>query len=345
MIRLILTPTEIEDIAEALDDPEIDQRGKIKLMAIRLHALGTPHGHIAKAINVSADTVTNYCKAYRDGGIEMLLENRYYRPTSALAPFFDEILRDFDKNPVATVNEASHRIKQISDMSFSQTQTQRIIKRLGLRYRKTASIPGKVDPQLQFVFLQKELLPRLEEAKQGTRRVFFVDAAHFVLGAFLGMIWCLRRVFIPTGSGRQRYSVLGAVETRDHDLVTVRTKGSVNALTVCELIERIVEAYPNEPITLVMDNARYQHCELVMKTAKAAGCELLFLPPYSPNLNLIERVWRLVKTRSLRNRYFPDFPTFINSIDGFLDSLAGENRHLLKSLVTHNFQTFEIPES
>lgn len=159
------------------------------------------------------------------------------------------------------------------------------------------------------------------------------------------MIWCLRRIFIPSGSGRQRYSVLGAVETRDHDLVTVRTKGSVTAQTVCELIDRIVEAYPNEPITLVMDNARYQHCELVMKTAKQAGCELLFLPPYSPNLNLIERVWRLVKTRSLRNRYFPDFTTFIKSIDDFLDSLAGENRYLLQSLVTHNFQTFEIPKS
>lgn len=345
MIRLSLTPSEMEDIAEALDDPEIDQRGKLKLMAIRLHALGTPHGNIAKAVNVSADTVTNYCKAYRDGGLSALLENRYYRPTSALESFLEQILRDLEAKPVATVKEAAHRIEQISGMAFSQTQTRRILKRLGLSYRKTASVPGQADPQLQLAFLEEELLPRLEEAQQGMRRVFFVDAAHFVLGAFLGMIWCLCRVFVPAGSGRHRYSVLGAIETRDHDLVTVRTKGSVTAQTVCELIERIARQYPGEPITLVMDNARYQRCELVREAASHFGCELLFLPPYSPNLNLIERVWRLVKSRTLRNKYFPDFATFIHTIDDFLDSLANENRHLLKSLVTQNFQTFDFPKS
>jgi hypothetical protein len=72
------------------------------------------------------------------------------------------------------------------------------------------------------------------------------------------MIWCFTRVFVRSGSGRQRYSVLGAIETRDHDLVTVRTEGSVNAQTVCTLMSQIQEKYPGEAITLVMDNARYQ---------------------------------------------------------------------------------------
>jgi transposase len=196
---------------------------------------------------------------------------------------------------------------------------------------------------MQLVFLQEELIPRLEEAREGTRRVFFVDAAHFVLGAFLGMIWCLTRVLVRTGSGRQRYSVLGAVETRDHDLVSIRTTGSVNAQTVCELIEKISQEYPGEEITLVMDNARYQRNADVFECAARNGIELLFLPAYSPNLNLIERVWRLLKSRTLRNKYFPDFATFRGGIDAFLDSLSGTNRHLLKSLVTENFQTFEIP--
>lgn len=345
MIRLKFTDKEFEDIAEAVDDPETCDRAKLKLMAIRLHALGTPHGHIAVALNVSADSVTNYCKAYRDGGISALLENRHYRPTSASKPFLGEILRDLQANPVATVKEAAHRIEKITNIAYSETQTRRILKALGLAYRKTASIPGKADPQLQFAFLQEELMPRLEEARQGKRRVFFVDAAHFVLGAFLGMIWCLSRVFIRAGSGRQRYSVLGAIETRDHDLVSVRTSGSVNAQSVCQLIERIAAQYPGETITLVMDNARYQRCALVRETAERLGTELLFLPPYSPNLNLIERVWRLVKTKTLRNRYFPDFASFTLSIDTFIDSLAHENRHILKSLVTHNFQTFDFPRN
>jgi transposase len=158
------------------------------------------------------------------------------------------------------------------------------------------------------------------------------------------MIWCLTRVFVRTGSGRQRYSVLGAVETRDHDFVSIRTDGSVNAQTVCELIKKIAKSYPAEAITLVMDNARYQHNDGVRECADHNGIELLFLPAYSPNLNLIERVWRLVKSRTLRNKYFPDFAGFKSSIDSFLDSLNGTERHLLKSLVTENFQTFEIPK-
>jgi hypothetical protein len=72
------------------------------------------------------------------------------------------------------------------------------------------------------------------------------------------MIWSFTRIFVPSGSGRQRYSVLGAVEKRDHDFVSIRTAGSVNAEVVCELLEKISATYLGEEIALVMDNARYQ---------------------------------------------------------------------------------------
>lgn len=343
MIKLKLSDVQRDEIAEAIDDPSTTERAKIKLLAIRLHSLDMPHGHIAAALNISDDTVTKYLKAFRKGGVAELIENRQYRPTSSVEPFLENITRSLADSPVATAKEAAHRIEQITGVQLSEDQARRIMKRVGLAYRKTASIPGGADPQMQLVFLQEELIPRLEEAREGTRRVFFVDAAHFVLGAFLGMIWCLTRVLVRTGSGRQRYSVLGAVETRDHDLVSIRTTGSVNAQTVCELIEKISQEYPGEEITLVMDNARYQRNADVFECAARNGIELLFLPAYSPNLNLIERVWRLLKSRTLRNKYFPDFATFRGGIDAFLDSLSGTNRHLLKSLVTENFQTFEIP--
>jgi transposase len=135
------------------------------------------------------------------------------------------------------------------------------------------------------------------------------------------------------------------VETRDRDFVSIRTTGSVNADTVCELVRKIDKAYPGEEITLVMDNARYQKNKKVFAAAEEYGIELLFLPPYSPNLNLIERVWRLVKAKSLRNRYFADFGKFKTAIDDFVDSLSGENRHRLQSLVTEKFQIIENPKT
>lgn len=344
MIRLSISQEDWDAISEELDDPEINQRIRRKLMAIRMHGLGVANVKIAATLGISDDTVTNYVKLFRDEGLAGLMENRYYRPTSAIQPFLEEIACSFAEEPVANANEGAERIAKISGIRLSDSQARRIMIKMGMKFRKSAAVPGKADPQLQFDFLSQELLPLLEEARRGERRVFFVDAAHFVLGAFLGMIWSFSRIFVPSGCGRQRYNVLGAVETRDHDFVSIRTTGSVNADTVCELIRKMAAAYPGEEITLVMDNARYQRNKKVFAAAADCGIDLLFLPSYSPNLNLIERVWKLVKTKCMRNRHFGDFTIFRTAIDEFIDSLAGENREFLRTLVTENFQMMENPK-
>jgi len=345
VIKLNLTDYDRQAIAEALDDPELRERFQRRLLTIRMHDLGVPQATIAATLNLSPDTVTNYLKRYLEGSIQSLLEDRYYRPVSSVEPFLQQIIEDFTKQPVATCSEAASRIEKITAIKLSDAQTGRLMRRLGMKYQKSAAQPGGGDPQLQFDFWQRQLLPRLEAAQQGKRRVFFVAAAHFVPGAFLGMIWAFSRVFVRSGSGRQRYSVLGAVETRDHDFISVRTTGSVNTETVAELIMKIDRAYPGEEITLVMDNARYQHNPPVLELAQSVGVELLYLPAYSPNLNLIERVWRLVKSRCLRNQYYETFRLLVGAIDDFIDSLSGENRQSLKTLVTENFQLFEIPKT
>jgi len=85
--------------------------------------------------------------------------------------------------------------------------------------------------------LEEELEPRLEEAKAEKRKVLFVDAAHFVMGAFLGYLWCIARIFIPSSSGRKRYNILGAIDAITHELTTVCNDTYINALSVCELLE------------------------------------------------------------------------------------------------------------
>jgi hypothetical protein len=135
--------------------------------------------------------------------------------------------------------------------------------------------------------LEKELEPRLTEAKEGKRTVYFVDAAHFVCGALLGYVWSIVRIFVPTMSGRQRYNVLGAINAITHDLCCLCNETHINALSVCELLEKIKEISQEcIPITLVLDNARYQRCNLVMQLAEKMDIELLFLPSYSPNLKM-----------------------------------------------------------
>ncbi len=171
--------------------------------------------------------------------------------------------------------------------------------------------------------------------------MYFVDAVHFVLGSFLGWLWCATRLLVRSGSGRQRYNVLGALNAVSHELIRVANDGYITAGTVCELLQKIAAAHIGAPITLVLDNARYQHCQLVEQLAASRHIELLFLPPYSPNLNLIERLWKFVKKTTLNSRHYPNFKEFQTAIDQCLDQIPTLHRQSLNTLMTLKFQTFD----
>ena len=170
--------------------------------------------------------------------------------------------------------------------------------------------------------------------------MYFVDASHFVLASFLGWVWCFVRLYVRAASGRQRYNVLGALNAVTHELITEINTTYITATSVCALLHKIAALGGSVPVTLVLDNARYQRCALVTGAAQALGIELLFLPSYSPNLNLIERLWKFVKKEVLNSRHHQDFQKFRAAIDGCLAELTTKHRDKLATLLTHNFQTW-----
>ena len=195
-------------------------------------------------------------------------------------------------------------------------------------------------------------MPLLESAKKRECRVFFVDAAHFVMGSFLGRLWSKARVFIPSSSGRKRYNVLGAIDTIDHQTISECNETYINADSVCNLLRTIRNTVgrntvsENEsciiPITLVMDNARYQRCEPVRLLSDEMEITLLFLPSYSPNLNLIERVWRWVKSDCLNCKYHETFGEFKDAINQSIMKVSQvENKKEFDKLLALNFQLFD----
>lgn len=109
---------------------------------------------------------------------------------------------------------------------------------------------------------------------------------------------------------------------------------------MCDLLHKIAGLGLEGTVTLVMDNARYQRCALVMNLAETLNIELQFLPSYSPNLNLIERLWKFVKRDVLYGRHYNTFAEFCAAIDGCLDNIPTKHRSRLASLMTHNFQRF-----
>ncbi len=114
----------------------------------------------------------------------------------------------------------------------------------------------------------------------------FVDASHFVLAPFLGILWSFIRLFIKAPAGRKRFNVLGALNAITHELITVTNDTYINSQSFCDLLRHISHLGIRVPITLVLDNARYQKCKLVWELAESLDIELLYIPPYSPNLNL-----------------------------------------------------------
>lgn len=160
-------------------------------------------------------------------------------------------------------------------------------------------------------------------------------------GAFLCYLWSFARLFLRTPSGRKRFNVLGALDFATREVTTVTNLTYITSATVCELLQRLVTQCPGIPITLVLDNARYQRCRLVQDLAAQLGIELLFLPSYSPNLNLIERLWKFVKSECLNGKYYETFEDFQTSIEACLSELASEHCSAMKTLLTRNFQLFD----
>ncbi len=171
--------------------------------------------------------------------------------------------------------------------------------------------------------------------------MFFVDAAHFVHGAFLGYLWCFVKCFIKSPSGRSRFNVLGALDAISKEVITIVNDTYINAQSVCALMEKIAKRNREVPIKLIMDNARYQRCDRVKAEAARLKIKLIFLPSYSPNLNLIERYWKFVKKECLYSKYYDSFALFKEAIKKVLQNNNLKYQEELNSLLTLNFQTLK----
>ena len=201
-------------------------------------------------------------------------------------------------------------------------------------------LPAQADPEQQAQFLMEELEPRLAQARAGLCAVFFVDAAHFVFAPFLGFLWSVTRIFLRAPAGRQRFNVLAALNAMTHELVTVTNDTYITATEVCTLLRQLAALNLGVPITLILDNARYQRCAQVVTLAASLQIELCFLPPYSPNLNLIERLWKFVKKHCLYSTYYADFAAFTTAITACLSQTQTTHRGALNALLTLRFQLF-----
>lgn len=344
MIKIEFTPEEIDALEyERYHHP--DPKVQKKMETLYLKSQGLEHQEICRLCRISKQTLITYLKQYQDGGIEQLQEFGYVGQPSELDQHALTLKAYFEEHPPRTVAEAQQVIKDQTGIERSPTQVQAFMKRIGMKCRMVGYVPGRAaDPDKQVeqeTFKTQELEPRLAEAKAGQRVVLFMDAAHFVMMACLTKVWCFTRLFIASPSGRQRFNVLGAIDAVTKEIFTVTNETYINAESVCLLLTQIAAHYPGMLITIVLDNAKYQKCALVWKHAAALEIELLYLPSYSPNLNLIERLWRYVRKECLYAKYYPKFDGFKQALVDCIQNAHLQHRDKLETLLAWNFQSFQ----
>lgn len=214
-------------------------------------------------------------------------------------------------------------------------------KKNGIKKLKSGSLPAKVDSVQQKEFYDKVLSPLFVRAEKGTETLLFLDASHFVMGGdFLGCFYGKTRRFIKSFSGRMRYNVLGAIDFATKEVLTVTNTTYITATQVCEMLQKISATYKNKTVSIVLDNARYQKCKVVQELADHLHISLVYLPPYSPNLNLIERLWKFVKGE-LRKQYYHDFTQFQQKIDTIIDSTPKINKEKISQLISKEVALFD----
>lgn len=320
-------------------------RVQMKMEAVYLKSQQLPHHEICRLCGITGNTLRAYLRDYQAGGLPQLQQLNFYCPQSKLWEQRQSLEASLKANPPATIKQARSLIITQTGLTRSPTQVRNFLLQLGLKCRRVGMLPAKAEVEKQAAFLAQELQPRLAEATAGRRKVFFVDAAHFVLAPFLGFLWSLARLFIRAPSGRQRFNVLGALDAITKEIFLVTNQTYITSLQVCDLLTQLAAASTGLPLTVVLDNARYQRCKLVIAHAASLGIELLFLPPYSPNLNLIERLWKFVKKQCLYSTYYDKFDKFKEAISDCLENASLKHKSELHSLLTLNFQTFGKAQS
>jgi transposase len=232
MIDLKLTEGQWEELHKEASENS-GRRARKKCWVVSRKGKGYAHQEIADVVRVEGDTVTASVRKYRDGGLAGLVAENYRQREGQLDAQAERLKEGFEKRPPHTLNQAIATIEQETGLRLKHSACRALLRKLGLKYRRYGLVPGKAQDDeeqrhAQQKFHDQQLQPRLEEAKQGKRTVLFVDAAHFVMGAFLGMLWCFVHQLLPSSSGRQRYNVLGAYDPIRHKVVTLTNDTVVN---------------------------------------------------------------------------------------------------------------------
>ncbi len=332
-----LLPKEVDVLEEAHRAAQ-QKQGADRIKTILLLNEGYSYKTIAHILRLDATTVRRYFKEYKEQGKDGLLENHYHGSSGNLTTEQEEELDTRLKEHIyQTVKSVVAYVKKTYGMTYSIEGMTHLLHRLNFVYKKTKVIPGKVDLEKQELF--KKEYQELKATKKSEDKIYFLDAAHphHNNEPFYGWIYKGEEKAIRTNTGRERVNLNGALNL-ENMAITVLNEETINSYAIMRLILTLEEKQTQGRIYLIMDNASYNHSHLLrLFLDDHPRIHLKYLPPYSPNLNIIERLWKFFHTKH-HDKYFEKFKEFEDAVLLFFKNINQYNDEL-KTLLTDSFQT------
>ena len=338
-----LTPQQRTELI-ARHKRERNARYATRLLALLWRDEGVAFQEIARRLFLDPKTPADWTDTFKQHGIDALLSDNYKPYEGKLSPQQRQQLADhvdsaifLDVGPV--ILYAAEQFKVV----FTRSGMRDLLHRLGFTYKKASLTPGKADPEAQRRFVA--MLDELMRIKTAETPLLFADATHPTYNAQPAYGWIRRgqRAEVATTPGRKHLNLSGAVNAETREVVMVEDE-RIDATTTIELFRRIEAQYPAaDTIYVFADNARYYRAKAVGEYLKSSRIRLEFLPPYSPNLNIIERLWKLMHKHTTYNRTYDSFREFREAILTFFFRLPEEFSDSLRSLLTLKFNI--VPEA
>lgn len=322
-----------------------DKGAYMKLSVLILLDMDKGYDEIEAILGIGRGSISNCRKKYESDGLEKYLD-RHYVPY--LGKLSEEELKRLDLEVSTGIYSSAQEVRgyilQTFGIEYSLSAVRLILDKLSFVYKKTSEVPSNFDQAEQDAFLE-QLVPFLGEIG-ADEAIYFVDAVHPQHNTRSTYAWIKRgeKKPVPTNSGRRRININGAMNAHKPQEVILIEADAINAQATIELYEKIqANNLDKEQIYVIGDNARYyRNAELQDWLGKNPRIVQLFLPPYSPNLNLIERLWKFLRKKVINTKFYPSFEEFRRAILAFFENI-NLYKEELQSLITFNFQRLSKP--
>lgn len=337
MKRLYLSAEE-KSALEARHEMETNGKARDRIKALLLRSEGWTVPMISQALRIHQSTIIRHIQDYQNGKLKNASGGSESHLTKEQT---EELIAHIEEHLYHHNHEIVMYVKERYGVSFTVPGMHKWLHRHGFSYKRPKGLPQKSDPALQKQFVAE--YGALKEEVRESEPILFMDSVHPTQATKLSYGWIKmgKNKHVGTTASRTRLNIMGAIQLGHLSEAITEQYETINAESVVDFMRKIRERYEDKPVHLILDKAGYHLSKLVAEQASVLNINLHFLPPYSPNLNPIERLWKVMNEKVRNNRLFKGAKDFKEAINRFFDVILPSIGASLNGRINDNFQILQ----